>query len=454
MRYLLILLLALLLVAPVGAQTKGCEDCPAPELDPLPGPGVVEARLAKIDKFMAAGEVDTALGLLQNLSVRYPTTPDFHERALEITLDKGAPTMANTIADNLLARDPNNAKARAAKAQIAAWARRSSTEVDALELFEKLALAFELEERGGKVLQALRRYNTQKGQTATLGEANSRADILNLVKLDFLDRAYECPAPGCVFVTDEHAKTIRPSNEDELDLPRLKRPPLPTRRLLEHAVKAGSPIARKHARRLLIRSKLAAPVLVAAGAQDPAGQADYEVVEVLEDLGLAVKIQTDLKKEAVPNKATVRELFAAHTTHRDAEVRMFAAYGLALLGETPRLPKNDVRLLFAKFATSRPAEDPDFLAALLGQYPKLLRHVVKRIKAGKHSQPVQVLFRSLRETRDPRVLKFLVAALAHPKFTTSYVAIRDTLVELTGQTFEQPSEWQAWFEGGGGFRAG
>jgi hypothetical protein len=167
-----------------------------------------------------------------------------------------------------------------------------------------------------------------------------------------------------------------------------------------------------------------------------------------------VKLQTDLKKEAVPGPEVLEGLFASHSDANDPEVRLHAAYGLALLGEEPQLPKNDVRLLFSKFAASRPAGDPDFLAALLGQYPKLLRHVVKRIKAGKHSQPVQVLFRSLRETRDPRVLKFLVAALNHQRFMTSYVAIRETLVELTGEAFESPSEWQAWLDGGGDFKKG
>lgn len=452
MRHLLILLVALVLVAPLRAQTKGCEDCPAPVLDPNPGPGVVEARLDKIDKFVAAGDVDTALSLLQNLSVRYPTTPDFHERALELTLERGAATMADTIADQLLARDPDNARALAAKAEVARLARRTSTRVEDLELFEKLALAFEIRERGSKILKALRRYNTQKGQSATLGPENSRADVLNLVKFDFLDRPYQCPAPGCVFVTDAAGKTIRASNQDQLDLPQLTKPPLPTRALLLEAVRVGSPIARKHARRLLIRSRLVAPVLAAAAAQDPTGLADHEVVEVLEDVNLAVKIQTDMKQAEVPGRAAVRDLFAAHVDFPDPEVRMHAAYGLALLGETPRLPKNDVRLLFSKFADTRPAEDPDFLAALLGQYPKLLRHVVRRIKAGKHSQPAQVLFRSLRQTRDPRVLGFLVAALNHGRFTTSYVAIRETLVELTGETFEAPSEWQEWLQGGGGFR--
>lgn len=449
---MLLLLLGLLLIPGVSvAQMKGCDDCPLPPLDPIPKAGVVQARLDKIEKFVKAGDLDTALGLLQNLSVRYPTTKEFHERALEITLEKKADSMTTQIAEDLLARDPGNPKALAAQAAVRARALASSSPVTDLAYFEKLALGVEIDERGIKILRALQRYNTRKGQSARLGLENSRADVWNLYRLDFLDRPYDCPVPDCVYLTSEDGRSIRASKEEELALPRPKKPPLPDRRILEAALRSGSPVTRKHARRLLLRSKLPASVLEAAAVQSADDLAVYEVVEVVEDLNFAVYVQNRLGKGGVPHTSVLAGIFGGYLSYNDPEVRLHAAYGLALLGEQPRLPKEDVQLLFSKFSDSRPGQDPDFLAALLGQYPTLLSHVVRRIKAGKHSQPQQVLFRSLARTRDLRVLRFLVACLAEDKFLQSYVAILETLKTLTGKAYEQPGEWEAYLEKGGGF---
>lgn len=408
-------------------------------------PEVVAARLAKIEKFVAAGDRDTALALLQNLSHAYPGEAAFHLRAAELALESGAPRLADRIARDLEARAPGDPRAAALRSRAYQAVMAKAVHVTDVEDFARLALRMEIDLRGARILAALRRYETRKGVRVELDEATSATEVEALRLHGFLTRPQpaleEC---GAYLTSPTGLRCAR-----DLDgLPRPRRAPVPERAVLVEALRHPHPVVRRHARQLLIRARQPAPVLAAAAAQAGAAPTLLERLELAEDLAAALKVSRDLGVDlaGLETRELVLDLLRADADSDEPELQLLSAYGRALLGEATDLAPAVAEGLFTKFAGSAPGTDPAFLAALIRARPARAKVVVQRLRKGAHRQAQAILFRGLAGRQDDAVLRFLVDSLGEDRYLTSYVAILDTLAEITGQRFETAGEWQGWLQ--------